>query len=127
MTGQKTINLESEEVLKLLREIKNAPEVTQRELSASLGVSLGKINFLMNALIQKGYVKARNFRNSNNKVGYVYLLTPWGLEEKARITYHFLMRKTQEYDSLKREIEKLRKEVRAIENLTLGLQAERDE
>ena len=127
MTGQKTINLESEEVLKLLREIKNAPEVTQRELSASLGVSLGKINFLMNALIQKGYVKARNFRNSNNKVGYVYLLTPWGLEEKARITYHFLMRKTQEYDSLKREIEKLRKEVKDIENLTLGLQTERAE
>lgn len=121
MTVNKTINLESEEVLKLLREIKNAPEITQRELSASLGVSLGKINFLINALIQKGYVKAKNFRNSHNKVAYVYLLTPRGLEEKARITYHFLMRKTAEYDSLKREIEKLRKEVRDIENLDLGL------
>lgn len=121
MTGRKTINLESEEVLRLLREIKNAPDVTQRELSSSLGVSLGKINFLLNALIQKGYVKANNFRNSHNKVAYVYLLTPRGLEEKARITYQFLMRKTAEYDALKREIEKLRKEVRDIENLDLGL------
>ena len=121
MTGRKTINLESEEVLRLLREIKNTPDVTQRELSSSLGVSLGKINFLLNALIQKGYVKANNFRNSHNKVAYVYLLTPRGLEEKARITYQFLMRKTAEYDALKREIEKLRKEVRDIENLDLGL------
>jgi len=121
VTGRKTINLESEEVLRLLREIKNAPDVTQRELSSSLGVSLGKINFLLNALIQKGYVKANNFRNSHNKVAYVYLLTPRGLEEKARITYQFLMRKTAEYDALKREIEKLRKEVRDIENLDLGL------
>lgn len=121
MTGRKTINLESEEVLRLLREIKNAPDVTQRELSSSLGVSLGKINFLLNALIQKGYVKANNFRNSHNKVAYVYLLTPRGLEEKARITYQFLMRKTTEYDALKQEIEKLRKEVRDIENLDLGL------
>ena len=121
MTGRKTINLESEEVLRLLREIKNTPDVTQRELSSSLGVSLGKINFLLNALIQKGYVKANNFRNSHNKVAYVYLLTPRGLEEKARITYQFLMRKTAEYDALKQEIEKLRKEVRDIENLDLGL------
>ena len=121
MTGRKTINLESEEVLRLLREIKNTPDVTQRELSSNLGVSLGKINFLLNALIQKGYVKANNFRNSHNKVAYVYLLTPRGLEEKARITYQFLMRKTAEYDALKREIEKLRKEVRDIENLDLGL------
>jgi len=121
VTGRKTINLESEEVLRLLREIKNAPDVTQRELSSSLGVSLGKINFLLNALIQKGYVKANNFRNSHNKVAYVYLLTPRGLEEKARITYQFLMRKTTEYDALKQEIEKLRKEVRDIENLDLGL------
>ena len=121
MTGRKTINLESEEVLRLLREIKNTPDVTQRELSSSLGVSLGKINFLLNALIQKGYVKANNFRNSHNKVAYVYLLTPRGLEEKARITYQFLMRKTTEYDALKQEIEKLRKEVRDIENLDLGL------
>ena len=127
MTGRKTINLESEEVLRLLREIKNAPDVTQRELSSSLGVSLGKINFLLNALIQKGYVKANNFRNSHNKVAYVYLLTPRGLEEKARITYQFLMRKTAEYDALKREIEKLRKEVRDIENLNLGLPTERVE
>jgi len=121
VTGRKTINLESEEVLRLLREIKNTPDVTQRELSSNLGVSLGKINFLLNALIQKGYVKANNFRNSHNKVAYVYLLTPRGLEEKARITYQFLMRKTAEYDALKREIEKLRKEVRDIENLDLGL------
>jgi len=111
LSDSKSINLECEEVLKLLREIKKTPEMTQRELSSTLGISLGKVNFLIKALVHKGYIKANNFKNSNNKAAYFYLLTPWGLEEKARITYHFLVKKTQEYERLKEEIEALEKEI----------------
>ena len=107
-------NLESEEVLKVLREITKNPEMTQRELSFRLGISLGKVNFLMNALIQKGLVKAHNFKNSNNKKAYLYYLTPRGFEEKARITYNFLRRKMKEYEQLNEEIRQLRQEVSDI-------------
>ncbi|MBT8490386.1 MAG: MarR family EPS-associated transcriptional regulator [Deltaproteobacteria bacterium] len=108
------MNLESEEVLKLLREIKKTPQMTQRELSSSLGISLGKVNFLIKALVHKGFIKANNFKNSNNKAAYFYLLTPRGLEEKARITYHLLILKTQEYKRLKEEIQALEKEIGSI-------------
>jgi EPS-associated MarR family transcriptional regulator len=107
-------NLESEEVLKVLREITKNPEMTQRELSSRLGISLGKINFLMNALIQKGFVKAHNFKNSKNKKAYLYYLTSRGFEEKARITYRFLRRKMKEYEQLNEEIRQLRQEVNDI-------------
>jgi len=107
-------NLESEEILKVLREITKNPEMTQRELSSQLGISLGKINFLMNALIQKGLVKAHNFKNSNNKKAYIYYLTPSGFEEKLKITYHFLRRKMKEYEQLNEEIKQLRQEVSDI-------------
>lgn len=121
MANHKTIDHRSEEVLKLLREITKAPEATQRQLSANLGISLGKVNFLMKSLINKGHVKVRNFRNSGNRVAYAYILTPRGMEEKAKITFHFLVRKSKEYDALKREIETLRKEVSGLENLDLSL------
>jgi EPS-associated MarR family transcriptional regulator len=114
LSDSKSINLECEEVLKLLREIKKAPEMTQRELSSTLGISLGKVNFLIKALVHKGYIKANNFKNSNNKAAYFYLLTPRGLEEKARITYRFLVKKTQEYERLKEEIQVLEKEIGSI-------------
>lgn len=114
MSGSKSINLESEEVLKLLQEIKKTPEMTQRELSSSLGISLGKVNFLIKALVHKGFIKANNFKNSNNKAAYFYLLTPRGLEEKTRITYHFLVKKIQEYERLKKEIQSLEKEIGSI-------------
>ena len=107
-------NLESEEVLKVLREITKNPEMTQRELSSRLGISLGKVNFLMNALIHKGLVKAHNFKNSNNKKAYIYYLTPSGFEEKLKITYHFLRRKMKEYEQLNEEIRQLRQEVSDI-------------
>ena len=71
--------------LKVLRSLEENPEITQRELAAELGVSLGKTNYCLKALIEKGWVKANNFKNSNNKAAYAYLLTPRGLEEKARI------------------------------------------
>jgi EPS-associated MarR family transcriptional regulator len=114
LSDSRSINLECEEVLKLLREIKKTPEMTQRELSSNLGISLGKVNFLIKALVHKGFIKANNFKNSNNKAAYFYLLTPRGLEEKARITYHFLVKKTQEYERLKEEIKALEKEIGSI-------------
>jgi len=104
-------DLESEEVLKVLREITKTPETTQRELSSRLGMSLGKVNFLVNALIQKGLIKAHNFKNSNNKKGYLYYITPRGFEEKAKITYSFLRRKIVEFEQLENEIRKLKQEV----------------
>jgi len=111
MTSQQKVKLETEESLKVLREIGANPKLTQRELSSRLGLSLGKINFLMRALIEKGLIKADNFKNSNNKSAYLYFLTPMGIEEKAKTTYRFLKRKMKEYEKLEIEIEQLKKEV----------------
>ena len=96
---------------RILRLIESNPSLTQRELAREMGVSLGKVNYCVNALIEKGWVKARNFRNSNHKLAYAYLLTPRGIEQKAEITVHFLRRKVAEYESLKKEIARLRREV----------------
>jgi EPS-associated MarR family transcriptional regulator len=96
---------------KVLRHLEANPEITQRELAQELGVSLGKVNYCLKALIQKGWVKATNFKNSNNKSAYAYLLTPTGIERKARITVSYLKRKVEEYETLKTEIEELRREV----------------
>jgi EPS-associated MarR family transcriptional regulator len=104
-------SLESEEVLKLLREIEQTSETTQRELSSRLGISLGKINFLLKSLIDKGHIKVDNFKKSDNKSAYLYYLTPGGIEEKARITSRFLRRKLVEYDELEHEIRRLKHEV----------------
>jgi EPS-associated MarR family transcriptional regulator len=97
--------------LKVLRELEDNPEITQRELAQSLGVSLGKVNYCLKALIKKGFIKARNFHNSNNKRAYLYVLTPQGIEAKARISVAFLRRKMQEYERLKAEIAQLEREV----------------
>jgi EPS-associated MarR family transcriptional regulator len=96
---------------RLLRLIESRPEATQRELAQAMGVSLGKVNYCVNALIEKGLVKARNFRNSRNKLAYAYILTPRGIEQKTSITVQFLRRKVTEYETLKREIAELRREV----------------
>jgi EPS-associated MarR family transcriptional regulator len=96
---------------RLLRLIDSRPLLTQRELAREMGVSLGKVNYCVNALIEKGLVKARNFRKSDRKLAYAYLLTPRGIEQKAIVTLHFLNRKVAEYESLKREIADLRREV----------------
>lgn len=114
MANHQKSNLESEEVLRLLREINNSPEKTQRELSTSLGISLGKVNFLLKSLIEKGDIKVDNFKKSNNKAAYLYFLTPKGMEEKARITYRFLKRKLKEYDELEQEIRRLKIELDEI-------------
>jgi len=97
--------------LQVLRIIESNPEITQRELAKSLGVSLGKTNYCLKALIEKGWLKANNFKNSNNKLAYAYILTPKGIEEKANITVQFLKRKLWEFEALKEEIEQLRREV----------------
>lgn len=95
----------------VLRLLERRPDLTQRELADELGVSLGKANYVLNALIEKGLVKARNFKNSRNKAAYAYFLTPAGIEEKARITVRFLKRKMDEYEQIRKEIEELREEV----------------
>jgi len=101
---------------RLLRLLDSSPQLTQRELAREMGVSLGKVNYCISALIEKGWIKARNFRNSNNKLAYAYLLTPRGIEQKATITVQFLHRKVAEYESLKKEIAQLRREVGQLPN-----------
>lgn len=92
---------------RVMRLIKENPQLTQRDLARELGISLGKANYCLKALVEKGFVKAENFKRSDHKLAYVYLLTPAGIEEKARVTVAFLRRKMQEFESLKAEIESL--------------------
>lgn len=103
--------LEDEIHYKLLKVLEESPDVTQRELAARLGISLGKANYCLRALMKRGWVKMDNFRRSPNKMGYVYLLTPGGIEEKARIAVRFLRHKQIEFDALKAEIARLQLEV----------------
>ncbi len=111
MASQRKMNPVSEETLMVLKEVSVTPQLSQRELSSRLGFSLGKINFLIKAMIEKGLIKAESFKNSKNKIAYLYVLTPTGIEEKTRTTYHFLKRKIDEYEKLEREIQQLKKEV----------------
>src|SRR6266852_444695 len=99
---------------RLLKYLAEHPEATQRELAQELGVSLGKANYCLKALMSKGWVKVRNFRNSKKKAAYLYILTPKGIEEKVNVTSAFLRRKVEEYDLLSKEIERLTAEVREL-------------
>ena len=98
---------------RVLKIIDSSPQITQRELADELGVSLGKANYCLRLLIDKGWLKARNFKNSRNKMAYAYLLTPTGIEEKAAMTIDFLRRKMDEYEALKQEIEQLKSEIQS--------------
>jgi EPS-associated MarR family transcriptional regulator len=98
---------------KILKLVESKPEISQRELAADLGISLGKANFCLKALIDVGLLKATNFRNSKNKLAYMYLLTPSGIEEKSSITMRFLKLKMQEYENLQNEIEELRRDAKS--------------
>ena len=100
----------NESHFKTLRELSTNGNLTQRELSEKLGLSLGSVNYVIQALIGKGYVKAQRFKNSNNKMGYIYILTPKGINEKVKQTQEFIHRKMAEYEKLKREIETLKNE-----------------
>ena len=95
---------------KLLKLIQANPTIQQREMAKEMGVSLGKANYCLQALVQKGLVKMDNFRRNDNKLAYSYLLTPGGIEEKARLAYRFLKYKIAEYETIRREIEELRRE-----------------
>lgn len=95
---------------KILKVLEANPEISQRDLARELEISLGRVNFCLKALIDVGFLKATNFRNSQNKLAYMYLLTPKGIEEKSVVTARFLKVKLQEYANLQAEIEELRKD-----------------
>ncbi|TDG12894.1 MarR family EPS-associated transcriptional regulator [Seongchinamella unica] len=97
--------------LKIMRLLEANPGISQRDIARELGVSLGKVNYCLKALVEKGHVKAQNFKNSSNKAAYLYLLTPRGVKAKARITAAYLQRKIADYEAIKAEIEELRAEV----------------
>lgn len=103
--------------LKVLRLLESNPHMNQRDLSKAMGVSLGKANYCIKALLDKGLIKMQNFRNSQNKLAYAYLLTPDGVETKARITLQFLKNKLQEYERLRIEIEVLQSEAEIKDSL----------
>lgn len=100
--------LQEETSYKVMQLLQENPDLTQRELAERLGVSVGGVNYCMKALVNKGWVKMKNFAHSKNKFGYVYVLTPHGLTEKAELTGRFLKRKMAEYEMLKHEIESLK-------------------
>lgn len=102
--------MEEEITYRLLKSIDDNPNQSQRELSQSIDVSLGKLNYCLKALVDKGWVKARIFRKNPNKAGYLYLLTPRGVEAKAKVTVKFLKRKMREYERIKEEIARLQLE-----------------
>ena len=95
----------------ILKILKDNPKMTQRQMAKELGLSLGKTKYVIRALIDKGWVKLSNFRRSDNKLGYIYLLTPEGMSEKTILAQNFLKRKSEEYNRLKEEIEMLKNEL----------------
>lgn len=97
--------------LELLRLLEQHPEYSQRQLSASLGISLGKTHYVLRALLDKGLVKAQNFRRSDSKLGYLYVLTPKGVHQRFKLTQNFLVRKEREFETLQTEIKALREEL----------------
>ena len=105
--------LQEEMRFKVLHALQQQPDMNQRQLAELLGVSLGKTNYLLRALVEKGLLKARNFRNSHNKLAYAYLLTPSGMAQKAELTRGYLERKTAEFEALKDEIERLKADLGA--------------
>ena len=107
-------SLQEDTKFQVMRLLQDQPDTTQRELAEQLGVSVGGINYCLRALADKGLIKMANFANSKNKFGYVYVLTPAGLIEKAELTSRFLKRKMQEYEALKAEIEALQSEMSPV-------------
>jgi EPS-associated MarR family transcriptional regulator len=110
MTSRRA-KLNEDKYFRLMRILEATPDISQREMAKVLGVSFGCINYCLNALINKGLVKIQNFNQNQNKFGYVYLLTPTGIAEKASLTSSFLKRKMDEYEALKVEIETLKSEI----------------
>jgi EPS-associated MarR family transcriptional regulator len=122
MTSRRS-RLQEDTYFRVLRILQDRPDVTQREIAQLLGVSTSGLNYCLNALIDKGWVKVHNFSESKNKFGYVYLLTPSGILEKAALTGRFLQRKLLEYEAMRAEIESLRcecGEVDAVSEVPVG-------
>lgn len=99
-----------EPLFQTLRELAKDSTLSQRDISKRVGLSVGRVNYLINALLEKGYIKAQRFKNSKNKIGYMYILTPKGINERVTQTQTFIQKKTAEYARLKQEIEMLEKE-----------------
>ena len=95
---------EKQDHFEVLRKIQNKPEATQRELASELGFSLGKLNYCLKALQEKGLVKIENFKKNPNKINYFYVLTPKGIAQKTKLTLNYMKRKMKEYDELKKEL-----------------------
>lgn len=106
--------MKDEITYKLLKLIEEQPNLSQREIAQNMGVSLGKTNYCLKALFDKGFIKLQNFYNNKKKSSYIYLLTPKGIEEKAEVTYRFLQRKMKEYENIKQEIESLKIEAAGL-------------
>lgn len=104
------MRVDDPQFFRIMRQLASHPELSQRDLAQELGISLGKVNYCLKALVEKGYVKAQNFRNSRSKAAYLYLLTPAGIEAKSKLTLRFLSRKMQEYEQLRLEIDELKQE-----------------
>jgi EPS-associated MarR family transcriptional regulator len=103
--------LQEDTYFRVMRILEEKPDITQREIAQKLGISTSGLNYALSALIDKGWVKVHNFSESQSKFGYVYLLTPSGVGEKASLMGRFLQRKLQEYEEMKAEIESLRTEI----------------
>ena len=112
---QKLAGFQEEIQFEVLRRLHQTPEVSQRTLAKELGVALGSINFCLQALVEKGWIKMQNFNQSKNKLRYAYLLTSAGVAEKSKLTAEFLRRKVAEYELLQAEIEVLRSELLSAE------------
>ena len=106
---------------RLLKVLEERPDASQRELAQTLGISLGRINYCVKALLDQGWIKVTNFKNSKNKLAYAYLLTPSGIDAKTRITARFLKRKIAEYEALKQEIDRLQAEVAPAEDASVAV------
>jgi EPS-associated MarR family transcriptional regulator len=103
--------MHTETHLKILKYLESNPEASQRQLAQELGVSVGKVNYCLKALIFKGFIKAGNFKRNTQKLSYLYLLTPSGIEEKVRLTASFLKHKITEHEKITREIEQLKQDI----------------
>lgn len=111
-------NFQEDTYFRVLRILQDRPDITQREIAQLLGVSTSGLNYCLNALIDKGWVKVQNFSESKHKFGYVYLLTPKGISEKAALTSRFLQRKLKEFEEMRYEIESLRCEISEVSRIS---------
>jgi EPS-associated MarR family transcriptional regulator len=116
--------IKSESEFQILRALDSNPNLSQRELSKKSGVSLGRVNYCLNALVKKGWIELGKFTASEHRRRYAYILTPKGMEQKAKATYHFLRRKMEEFDALEKEIEELRAEVDELQDDSSKLEAQ---